>query len=104
MSNSILPKANQLEALLQKQLTQFANINWFDSIGSTNTHLLTQARQDKNFKVPALLGAHRQTAGKGRAGRQWVNNILDVLMFSCAFEVQTDPANLPALAPALGIV
>ena len=52
---------------------------------------------------PRLLGAHLQTAGKGRAARPWHNAAGKCLMFSCGFAPKIAAGDLPGIAPALGI-
>ena len=42
-----------------------------DSIASTNTELMRRARDGQTR--PTLLLARRQTAGRGRLGRQWLS-------------------------------
>ena len=49
-------------------------------INSTNTELMTRARQGR--VEPTLLVAAHQTAGRGRMGRQWEDQPAQALMFS----------------------
>lgn len=63
-------------------------------IGSTNTELMQRARQGR--AEPVLLVAERQTAGRGRLGRQW--HSLPPLGAA-----SPDPADLPALTCSLGL-
>jgi len=110
---------------LQQSLPSFGSIGWVRSTGSTNADLIQRAREpqrshvhhhttaslDSNFPSdpvvnppkPWILGAHLQTAGKGRAGRPWANEAGSTLMFSCAFTHQIPPAQLPGIAPAIGV-
>jgi BirA family biotin operon repressor/biotin-[acetyl-CoA-carboxylase] ligase len=96
------------EALL-KALPDFGSVQWVDSTGSTNADLIQRLKAlqaNTTHQGPArpwLLGAHLQTAGKGRAGRPWTNTAGSTLMFSCAFEPNIPLARLPAIAPALGV-
>ncbi len=53
-------------------------------IGSTNTELLARAREAGTAFAPCLLVAERQSAGRGRLGRQWVSSAGDSLTFSLA--------------------
>lgn len=99
-------------------LPEFGRIDWLGSTGSTNADLIQRARETDHTITPAhdiaagvlftehtpwLRGAHLQTAGKGRAGRPWQNVAGQCLMFSCAFEPQIPLAQLPGIAPALGV-
>jgi BirA family transcriptional regulator, biotin operon repressor / biotin---[acetyl-CoA-carboxylase] ligase len=53
-------------------------------IGSTSTELLQRAREAGAAFAPCLLVAERQTAGRGRLGRQWQSGVGDALTFSLA--------------------
>ena len=53
-------------------------------IGSTNTELLARAREAGPAFAPCLLVAERQSAGRGRLGRQWQSSVGDSLTFSLA--------------------
>lgn len=105
MSLITLPPAEQLAANIKQELPSFAEVRWVDSIDSTNTQLIAGARQvDPVQQRPSLLGAHHQTHGKGRGGRQWKDLEKTTLMFSCAFDVDMPAIQLPMLAPICGIV
>ena len=103
------PSPKDLNEALIKALPDFGSVQWVDSTGSTNADLIQrlkalQANAPQQGPVrPWLLGAHLQTAGKGRAGRPWANTAGSTLMFSCAFEPNIPLARLPAIAPALGV-
>lgn len=102
---------------LRGQLPGFGSVEWVSSTPSTNQDLAARLRQLKtalapenasatNSQIPAmpwLRGTHEQTAGKGRAGRIWQSNPQETLMFSCAFAPHIALAQLPGLAPALGV-
>lgn len=103
--NQAFPSPGDFVTRLRASLPNFGAIDWVSSIGSTNVELSQRARAA--FPSPAtpwLLGAHLQTAGKGRAGRPWANQAGSTLMFSCAFTSQIPLAQLPGIAPALGVV
>lgn len=101
------PSPEALSATLSETLPGFGSVQWVSSTGSTNADLTQRARQQLRDTLhpprPWLLGAHLQTAGKGRAGRPWANETGSTLMFSCAFETQIPLAQLPGIAPALGV-
>jgi BirA family biotin operon repressor/biotin-[acetyl-CoA-carboxylase] ligase len=99
-------------------LPEFDAVEWVKSTGSTNKDLGDLARAmastaalSGNVPVstvataswPRLLGAHLQTAGKGRAARPWHNAAGECLMFSCGFAPKIATGDLPGIAPALGI-
>ena len=113
--NPTFPSPEALSATLSEALPGFGSVQWVSSTGSTNADLTQRARQqlrDAQSALaitshptprPWLLGAHCQTAGKGRAGRPWANEAGSTLMFSCAFETPIPLAQLPGIAPALGV-
>ncbi len=100
-----LPTAEQMQALLQSRLKDcFVQVDWRTTIDSTNLQLMQALRHDINMPMPRLLGAHEQTQGRGRLGRQWISQQQQTLMFSCAFSLQAPIEQLPTVAPILGIV
>ncbi len=102
---SLLPSASVLQKTLYSALPDFAGIAWVEQVGSTNVNLMQEVRSTQSeMGRPALLGAHTQTSGRGRAGRKWQNTPGSTLMFSCAYDVFVPPARLPMLAPVAGIV
>ena len=105
--NQVFPSPEALSATLSEALPGFGSVQWVSSTGSTNADLTQRARQQlrdtRCAPRPWLLGAHLQTAGKGRAGRPWANETGSTLMFSCAFETQIPLVQLPGIAPALGV-
>lgn len=70
---------------------------------STNTQLLARGRAGDT--APMLLAAHRQTAGRGRHGRQWVAQAGDSLTFSLGLALDLDlvPGGGSALSLAVGL-
>ncbi|MDO5666884.1 MAG: biotin--[acetyl-CoA-carboxylase] ligase [Alcaligenaceae bacterium] len=100
-----LPPSAQLATKIKEELPGFAEVQWVDQIDSTNTQLISSARQREPVQErPSLLGAHHQTSGKGRGGRHWKDLDKTTLMFSCAFDVDMPATQLPMLAPLCGIV
>lgn len=90
---------------LRLALETYGAVEWVDSTPSTNLDLTQRARLKDAAAPPFpwLRGAREQTAGKGRAGRPWQNTSDATLMFSCAFAPNIPLAQLPGLAPALGV-
>jgi BirA family transcriptional regulator, biotin operon repressor / biotin---[acetyl-CoA-carboxylase] ligase len=58
------------DAISVERVAGFHDIRWFDSLDSTNRYLLDEARRGAPEGVVAI--ADRQTAGRGRRGRDWV--------------------------------
>lgn len=68
-------------------------------IDSTNTELMRRARAGRSD--PVLLVAERQTAGRGRRGRNWVSSAGDSLTFSLGLPLA--PAHWSGLSLAVGV-
>jgi BirA family biotin operon repressor/biotin-[acetyl-CoA-carboxylase] ligase len=82
--------------------TRFTDIHEFDSIGSTNTWLLAQARSGAAEGTVAL--ADHQTAGRGRLGRAWTAPPGTALLVSVLLRpgaLAADDRHLVAAAVAL---
>lgn len=99
---------------LQRRLSPSAaalltDFEWFDSIGSTNTHAIAQVKSDiaqvksDNGAAGYVCMAQSQTAGRGRRGRKWVSppgrNIYCSLVWSYASGV----AAMQGLSLAVGV-
>jgi BirA family biotin operon repressor/biotin-[acetyl-CoA-carboxylase] ligase len=69
---------------------------------STNDDLLARWRAGELIDPVARI-AHRQTAGKGRAGRAWLANPEDSLCFSLAFPFKRTPSELSGLSLLVGL-
>jgi len=78
----------------------FAHVEWHPEIGSTNTRALELAL-DATAPTPALVGAERQTAGRGRGGNRWWSGVW-ALTFSLVLDPTQDflGPEVPALTPA----
>ena len=112
------PSPNTFRERLATLLPEFDAVDWVKSTGSTNKDMGDLARAMASTTAlsadvpvstvaaaswPHLLGAHLQTAGKGRAARPWHNAAGECLMFSCGFAPKIAAGDLPGIAPALGI-
>jgi len=69
---------------------------------STNDDLLVRWRAGELIDPVARI-AHKQTAGKGRAGRIWLASPEDSLCFSLAFPFKRTPAELSGLSLLVGL-
>ncbi len=67
----------------------------FDTIGSTNTEALNQAKLGAAEGLCVV--AKQQTAGRGRHGRIWISPIDSGLYFSIVLRPKTDTAFLPLI-------
>ena len=97
------PTPQAFEQALGASLGHFGSIRWVNTTTSTNDELTQRVKLESAASMPWLVGAHAQTRGKGRAGRPWQNTAGETLMFSCAFDPKIPLAQLPGLAPALGV-
>lgn len=68
-------------------------------VDSTNSELMRRSRSGQN--EPVLLVAERQTAGRGRLGRQWQSQAGDSLTFSLGLPLA--PADWSGLSLAVGV-
>lgn len=98
-----LPAAAELAAQLRERLPAWRQVHWTARTGSTQSDLLQSVMVNPPARLPALLGAHEQTEGRGRAGRPYFNQPGQALMMSCAFLVQLPVAALPTLATWLAV-
>jgi BirA family biotin operon repressor/biotin-[acetyl-CoA-carboxylase] ligase len=79
--------------------TRFASVEVHSSIDSTQTTLVTEGGRDGRVVV-----ADHQTAGRGRAGRSWLDVPGSMLMFSALFRgIPADRASLVALAGGVAV-
>ncbi|WP_114663288.1 biotin--[acetyl-CoA-carboxylase] ligase [Polynucleobacter necessarius] len=69
---------------------------------STNDDLLARWRAGELIDPVARI-AHKQTAGKGRAGRAWLANPEDSVCFSMAYPFKRSPAELTGLSLVVGL-
>ena len=69
---------------------------------STNDDLLERWRAGQLLDPVARI-AHKQTAGKGRAGRAWLANPEDSTCFSLAYPFKRTPAELTGLSLLVGL-
>jgi BirA family biotin operon repressor/biotin-[acetyl-CoA-carboxylase] ligase len=81
--------------------TALPPVEWLDEVGSTNDE--AHRRAAAGARGPLWIAARRQTAGKGRSGRAWIEagegNVAATLLFKpgCA------PARLPELSLLAGV-
>ncbi len=77
------------------------NILTFDTIDSTNTEALKQARQGADEGL--CIVARQQTAGRGRHGRTWVSEKDTGLYFSIVLRPNIDTQFLPLITLMTGV-
>lgn len=73
----------------------------FDSIDSTNTEAMKQARQGADEGLCIM--ARQQTAGRGRLGRTWISEPDAGLYFSIVLRPQLEAAYLPLITLMAGV-
>jgi len=97
----LLDSAKILGHLGEQHRAQISRLEIHDQIDSTNTHLSSLARQ--NAPSGSVCLAERQTAGKGRRGRQWISPYGSNILLSILWRFQHGPAAISALSLAIGI-
>jgi len=73
----------------------------FDSIDSTNAQALREIGEGR--AAPFLVLAERQTAGRGRRGRQWVSPIAENLYYSLVLRIEGGMRQLEGLSLVVGL-
>lgn len=72
-----------------------------DEVDSTNRRMLTQAAQ--GIAQRSVLVAERQSAGRGRRGREWLGRIGGSLTFSVLWRFEQGASGLSGLSLAVGV-
>ena len=76
---------------------------WYgDSTASTNTLALAELNDGVSLPSPRLLLTDRQTAGRGRRGRDWLSSD-QTLTFSVVIDGPADAAKINLLSLAVGV-
>ncbi len=88
-------------SLNEETKSQLEDFEIFDTIDSTNTHLLKQPPPSAGRLRIAI--ADEQTAGRGRYQRQWLSPPGSGLCLSVAYTFAESPKQLSALTLALGV-
>ncbi|MBH3431272.1 bifunctional biotin--[acetyl-CoA-carboxylase] ligase/biotin operon repressor BirA [Pseudomonas alkylphenolica] len=73
----------------------------FDSIDSTNAQALRAINEGQ--AAPFLVLAERQTAGRGRRGRQWVSPFAENLYYSLVLRIEGGMRQLEGLSLVVGL-
>ncbi len=87
-------------AALCRPAAQQVALRVVEETGSTNADLLASLH---TLSMPTLLVAHRQTAGRGRAGRAWLSDAGKSLTFSLAWKFSLPVHALVGLPLAVGV-
>lgn len=88
-------------AIAAASLAHLVELEVFDTIASTNTHLLNQAAPSAGrFRVAM---ADHQSSGRGRHNRRWLSPPGSGLCLSLAYTFPDPPQHLPALTLAIGV-
>jgi BirA family transcriptional regulator, biotin operon repressor / biotin---[acetyl-CoA-carboxylase] ligase len=103
-----LPQALELldattirRALTPESAMLLQQLEVHDIIASTNSHLMTYARQGSPQAVACL--AEYQSAGRGRRGKHWVSPYGHNIYLSLLWHYQAGPATLSGLSLAVGV-
>lgn len=91
-----------IESHLESEAKQLvAQLEVYDQLSSTNTHLSELARQGGSSG--SICFAEQQTAGKGRRGRYWVSPFGHNIYLSILWRFQGGPAAIAGLSLAMGV-
>ena len=88
-------------SLAEPTQAQLEQVEVFDRIASTNTHLLTSTAPAPGRLRLAV--ADHQTAGRGRHNRRWLSPSGSGLCLSLAYTFADHREDLPALTLAIGV-
>ncbi|HMP79498.1 MAG TPA: biotin--[acetyl-CoA-carboxylase] ligase [Pirellulaceae bacterium] len=80
-----------------KALLPDVQVTVLDEVGSTNTYALESVRHEQ-CSTPALIIAHRQTAGRGQQGRSWFSSAGGIAM---SIVLRGGQIGFPVLPPGL---
>lgn len=83
-----------------RDLSRLVKVEVVEQTGSTNADLMARLA---TLNQPTLLIAETQTAGRGRAGRQWLSEAGGALTFSLAWRFSCEPQGLTGLPLAIGV-
>lgn len=96
-----LEKTAILDNLTANVRQQCRAIHVFDEIDSTNQWMLLQI--DNKMPLPAVCVANRQTAGRGRRGRDWVSPPNNNIYMSLGWRFSVDYRTIQSLSLAVGV-
>jgi len=87
--------------LVRLRATRFAEVRWFEDIGSTNDWVMDQARSGAAEGLVAV--ADHQSEGRGRRDRRWVAPPGSSLLFSILLRPELAVSRLHLTAAAVGL-
>ncbi len=76
-------------------------VHVYESIDSTNAHALRLV--ERAVRAPFVVVAERQTAGRGRRGRQWVSPFAENIYYSLLLRVDGGMRQLEGLSLVVGL-
>jgi len=91
-------------AALQERLPSWTRVQWLEQTGSTNPDVQALLRRSAARSDRYLVGAHHQTAGRGRGGKDWATEPGDALLFSCGWATALPLDRLPAFTLVAGLI
>lgn len=97
----LLEKNLILANLQPPQVALVNRISIFDEIPSTNSYLMGRCME--HAPAGEICFAERQTAGKGRRGRNWVSPFGSNIYLSVLWRFQASPLTISGLSLALGV-
>src|SRR5690606_39176520 len=82
----------------------WTHVQWLEQTGSTNPDVQALLRRSTDQSDRYLVGAHHQTAGRGRGGKPWTTEPGEALLFSCGWITALPLDRLPAFTLVAGLV
>lgn len=89
-------------ARLPPELREGVRLEIFDEIASTNEYLM-RAQDHAGPRSPRICLAERQSAGRGRRGRNWLSPYATSLAFSLLWRFEAGAQALSGLSLAVGV-
>lgn len=101
----LLDKNKLIKSLIDLNPAKTYQIEIFQTINSTNSYLLANARNNINSaSIVNVCLAESQLAGRGRRGKQWISPFGQSISLSISQFLDCEPAQLTGLSIAVGVV
>jgi BirA family biotin operon repressor/biotin-[acetyl-CoA-carboxylase] ligase len=83
--------------------SKFLEVEWHDSLPSTNTLLIERAKLDPATPHGTIIAAREQTAGRGRQQRRWIAAPNENITMSLLWNAPVAPEFVPSMAQAISV-
>lgn len=103
-STASFPSAASWTHALQHDLPDWRHVRWVEQTPSTNPDVQALLLSSHDPDARYLVGAHHQTAGRGRGGKDWATQPGEALLFSCGWVTALALDRLPAFTLVAGLM